>query len=182
MLRSIWSAVFLLWSIPVCFGQAAPSSSLAAGISEGPALPPLEVAMNRLPARDSNAIAVDGWLLDPALRIYSLYSDNLFSSSQAPLTAAGVGITPSIVAEWTNGIHTTTLYGNLDREVYPTANDVNTIDGRAGFTQRYEALRDLTLTVNGDFGPSDLAGGATGVYSDRGRGGNDHRVAEWKCS
>jgi hypothetical protein len=63
----------------------------------------------------------------------------------------GIGITPSLVAEWTNGIHTTTFYGNLDRQDYPSANEVNTLDGRVGFTQRYEALRDLIFTVNGNY-------------------------------
>ena len=55
------------------------------------------------------------------------------------------------MAVWSNGIHTTTLYGNIDRQAYPTDNDVNTVDGRAGFTQKYEAMRDLIFTVNGNY-------------------------------
>src|SRR6185437_6964466 len=115
-------------------------------------MPPLDIPPERLPARDPNAIAVDGWLLYPTLRLYSLYSDNLFFSSVNPfLSVGGIGITPSMVAEWTNGIHTTTFYGNIDRQDYPSANEVNTLDGRAGFTQRYEAMRDLIFTVNGNY-------------------------------
>ena len=72
--------------------------------------------MTRLPARDPNAIAVDGWLLYPTLRLYSLYSDNLFLSPISPISAGGVGVTPSMAAVWSNGIHTTTLYGNIDRQ------------------------------------------------------------------
>ena len=60
-------------------------------------------------------------------------------------------MTPSLAAVWSNGIHTTTLYGNIDRQTYPTDNDVNTLDGRAGFTQKYEAMRDLIFTVNGNY-------------------------------
>ena len=118
--RLVLSALFLIVWIPLAFAQA----------------PPLDVPINRLPARDPNAIAVDGWLLYPTLRIYSLYSDNLFLTPTSPLSVPGFGVTPSLTAVWSNGIHTTTLYGNIDRQTYPTDNEVNTLDGRAGFTQR----------------------------------------------
>jgi len=128
--------LFLIAWIPLAFAQE----------------PPLDVGgSGRLPARDPNAIAVDGWLLYPTLRLYSLYSDNLFLSPTSPLSAGAVGVTPSMVAVWSNGIHTTTLYANIDRQDYPTANEVNTLDGRAGFTQRYEAMRDLIFTVNASY-------------------------------
>src|SRR5262245_46691996 len=74
--------------------------------------PPLSVPLNRLPARDLNAIAIGGWLLYPTLSINSHYTDNFFFSSTNRLAVAGAGVTPSITAEWTNGIHTTSLYGN----------------------------------------------------------------------
>ena len=103
------------------------------------------------PVRPPDAIAFEGWLLYPTLRVYSLYSDNLFLSPTTPLSVPGFGVTPSLTAEWSNGIHTTTLYGNIDRQVYPTDNEVNTLDARAGFTQKYEAMRDLIFRVNGDY-------------------------------
>ena len=115
--------------------------------------------INRLPARDPNAIAVDGWLLYPTLRVYSLYSDNLFFAPTSPLSAGAIGVTPGVVAVWSNGIHTTTLYGNIDRQDYPTANEVNTLDGRAGFTQKYEAMRDLIFTVNVNYAHQTWAAG-----------------------
>jgi hypothetical protein len=134
--RLTFSALFLMAWIPLCFAQE----------------PPLDVpGGGALPAKDPDAIAVNGWLLYPTLRVYSLYSDNLFLSPQRPIAAAGFGTTPSLTAVWSNGIHTTTLYGNMDRQVYPTDNEINTLDGRAGFTQRYEALRDLIFTVNGSY-------------------------------
>src|SRR5581483_8233876 len=124
--------------------------------------PPLDVPLNRLPARDPDAITIDGWQLYPTLRTYSLWSDNLFLSPTGPITAAGVGVTPSLAAVWSNGIHTTTLYGNLDRQVYPTQNEINTLDGWAGFTQRYEAMRDLIFTANGDYTHQTWATGLQG--------------------
>jgi Putative beta-barrel porin 2 len=133
--RLAFSALFLIAWIPLSFAQE----------------PPLDVASSKLPARDLNAIAIDGWLLYPTLRVYSLYSDNLFLSPISPLAGPGLGVTPGLAAVWSNGIHTTTLYGNMDRQVYPTHNEVNTLDGRAGFTQKYEALRDLIFSVNGNY-------------------------------
>jgi hypothetical protein len=141
--RFACSVLFLIAWIPLAFAQE----------------PPLDVARNRLPARDANAIAIDGWLLYPTLRVYSLYSDNLFLSPLRPLSVPGFGVTPSLTAEWSNGIHTTTLYGNIDRQSYPTDNDINTIDGRAGFTQKYEALRDLIFSVNGSYAHKTLTTG-----------------------
>jgi len=141
--RLAFSALFFLTWIPVSFAQQ----------------PPLDVPINRLPARDPNAVTVDGWLLYPTLRVYTLYSDNLFLSPTSPISVPGFGVTPSMTAVWTNGIHTTTLYGNIDRQVYPTDNDINTLDGRAGFTQKYEAMRDLIFTVNGNYLHQTLAAG-----------------------
>jgi len=94
--RSVFSALFLIAWIPLCFAQE----------------PPLDVPRNKLPARDPDAIAVNGWLLYPTLRIYSLYSDNLFLSPVSRIAVPGFGVTPGLTAEWSNGIHTTTLYGS----------------------------------------------------------------------
>lgn len=126
-------ALFLILWMPLAFAQE-PPLNLPSG--------------NRLPAQDPNAISVDGWLLYPTLRLYSLYSDNLFLSPINQLSAGAIGVTPSMAAVWSNGIHTTTLYGNIDRQDYPNANEVNTLDGRAGITQKYEAMRDLIFTAN----------------------------------
>jgi hypothetical protein len=134
--RLLFCALFLVAWIPLSFAQE----------------PPLNVAGGgKLPAQDPNAIAVGGWLLYPTVRLYSLYSDNLFQSPTSPISGPGLGVTPSMTAVWSNGIHTTTLYGNIDRQDFPTNNEINTLDGRAGFTQRYEAMRDLIFTVNANY-------------------------------
>src|ERR1700731_3750443 len=72
--------------------------------------PPLDVPIGgRLGAKPGEAIPLEGWLLYPSVRTYSAYSDNLFNSSQSPISAWGFGLSPSLTAEWSNGIHTTTL-------------------------------------------------------------------------
>jgi hypothetical protein len=155
--RSAFIALFFFAGIPLSFAQIALQTGALSTIGSG--APPPDIVITRLPARDPNAIAVDGWLLYPTLRIYTLYSDNLFLSPISPISAGGVGVTPSLAAVWSNGIHTTTLYGDIDREVFPTNNSIDALNGRAGFTQKYEALRDLIFTVNGDYAHQTWATG-----------------------
>jgi hypothetical protein len=88
-----------------------------------------------------------------------MYSDNLFMSPQSPISVLGFGMTPGLIAEWSNGIHSTTLYGHIDRQVFPTDNPINTFDSEAGFTQKYEALRDLTFSVRGDYSHHTISSG-----------------------
>ena len=90
-------------------------------------------------------------MLYPTIRVYSQYSDNLFLSPLFPLSVLGFGVSPNLVAEWSNGIHTTTFHGNIDRQVYPTANEVNTFDRQVSLTQKYAPLPDLTFRVLGDY-------------------------------
>jgi hypothetical protein len=150
-------ALFFFAWMPQAFSQMVIQTGAQTTIFSG-AQPP-DVTINKLPTRDPNAIAVDGWLLYPSLRLYTLYSDNFFQSPQNPLSVGGLGLSPTLTAVWSNGIHTTTLYGGVDRQDYPTDNSINTLDGRAGFTQRYEALRDLIFTVNGDYTHRTLSTG-----------------------
>jgi Putative beta-barrel porin 2 len=158
--RLAFVALFFFAGIPLSSAQvilqAGPQLTIISqqgGVqsSIGPGNPPPDISINRLPARDPNAIAADGWLLYPTLRMYSLYSDNLFLSPPSPISAGGVGATPSLVAVWSNGIHTTTLYGYIDREIFPADNSIDALNGRAGFTQKYESMRDLIFSVNGSY-------------------------------
>ena len=104
--------------------------------------PPLGVPIaGTLPPRPGQAIPIGGWLLYPTVSQYTKYSDNVFNSPVAPISAWSFGIRPSLTAEWSNGIHTTDLYGNFDSAVYPTHNELNTFNWNTGFTQKYEALR-----------------------------------------
>jgi hypothetical protein len=108
-------------------------------------------AVNAGPTRCRSAIPVGEWLLYPSLRAYSLYSDNLFLAPTAPTKVLGFGTTPSLTAQWTNGIHTTTIFGNIDTQYYPTNTIINTFDREATITQKYAPLPDLTFTAVGDY-------------------------------
>ena len=106
---------------------------------------------NAAPLSCRSAIPVGQWLLYPSLRLYSLYSDNLFLTPTAPTKVLGFGTTPTLTAEWTDGIHTTTIFGNVDTQFYPTDSSINTFDRELTFTQRYSPLPDLTFTAVGDY-------------------------------
>ena len=123
--------------------------------------PPLTVPSTGSLPGPANAIPLEGWLLFPSIRTYSLYSDNFFQSPTARISALGFGASPSLTAQWSNGIHTTTLYGNIDRQVYPTDNAINTFDRQATATQTYSPLPDLTFTALGDYTHKTISSGLT---------------------
>ena len=63
----------------------------------------------------------------------------------------GFGTTPTLTAQWTNGIHTTTIFANIDTQFYPTDSTINTFDREVTVTQKYAPLPDLTFTAVGDY-------------------------------
>jgi len=119
--------------------------------------PPLDVPKTARLTKPTDVLAVDEWSLYPAMRIFSVYSDNFFLSPTSPISAIGFGITPSLTAEWTNGIHTTTIYGNAERQFFPWEHEIDTFDRQAGFTQKYSPLPDLVFKVQGDYTHKTIA-------------------------
>jgi hypothetical protein len=112
--------------------------------------PPLTVPKTGPIRNVPGALTFGGWLFFPSLRVFSVFSDNLYQSPTRPVSVAGIGVAPNLVAEWTNGIHRSTLYGNAEVRRY-TDEQSNTFDRQAGFVQRYEAMRDLIFTFQGDY-------------------------------
>jgi hypothetical protein len=146
VLRVVLGMFFLVGCIGTSFAQSEPPLTVpATGPLGGPA----------------DAIPLGGWLLYPSLRTYTLYSDNLFQSPTARISAFGLGSSPSLTALWSNGIHTTRLFGNIDRQVYPTDNEINTFDRQATATQTYSPLPDLTFSALGDYTHKTVSGGLT---------------------
>ena len=113
--------------------------------------PPLDIPRPTHLTKDPDTIAWNGWLLYPELRLGAVWSDNLFQSASNPINATGYEFEPKLVAKWTNGIHSTTLYGGMERTIYPAQDSLNTSDRKAGFIQQYEPLRDLKFSVQADY-------------------------------
>ena len=119
--------------------------------------PPINIPKGGPPPADPSALAVDGWLLYPSLDTFAQYSDNYFLSPTSKISGWSFGETPKMTAEWSDGIHSTTLFGAFTHIEYPTNNEVNTNDGEATITEQYAPLRDLNFTLLGDYTHNTIA-------------------------
>jgi len=135
LLRAALGPFFLLACITVAAAQQQPPEMPESNVLTTPA----------------DVLSFNGWLLYPEITAYAIGTDNLFQSSTSPVEVGGIGYKPKIVAAWTDGIHTTTLYGNLDQRFYPTQSDLNMFDRNGGFTQQYSPLPDLNIKLQGDY-------------------------------
>jgi hypothetical protein len=128
------------------------NGSIGAGGLAGP-------AAGGLPLQCKGGFPIGGWVLYPSLSLSTLLSDNLFLSVP-PLKVVGFGATPRLTAEWSNGIHTTTIYGTVTGEVYSDS-AINTLNGELNLTQRYSPLPDLVFTAQGDYNHQTIQSGLT---------------------
>ncbi len=123
--------------------------------------PPTVIPPGGPPPYDPNAIAWEGWLLYPSLNLSAESSNNFFLSPSTKIRGWEFGVTPSTTAVWSDGINTTTIYGNLQRLEYPTNNEFNSTNGEGTFTQQYAPLRDLNFTFSADYQHQTLQGAFT---------------------
>jgi Putative beta-barrel porin 2 len=113
--------------------------------------PPLEGPRAGQLLAPPDARTPDGWLLYPTVRFTSLYSNNIFQSPTAPIATSALGLSPSVTAEITDGIHKTSLYGNFGTQYYPSHTALDTLDGQTGFIHTYAPVDDLILRVQGNY-------------------------------
>jgi opacity protein-like surface antigen len=153
MFRSCFDRIRRL-ALVVALGAAFFNISFAAFAQQGLGgleyEPPLDAPKGNPPAKP-DGIVFGEWVLNPTLRLYSLFDSNLYFSPVNPISATGFRINPDLLAQWTNGIHKTVIYGSIDSKQYPSESASNTFDRNAGVIQRYEALRDLVFTAQGDY-------------------------------
>lgn len=127
-------------------------SGLGSATAQSPTPPPLSPPTLRPLPDGTDTLTLGNWLLHPTLALTTLYDSNLYSSPTIPVKGAGFDIRPSILAVADSGIWQSSLYGNIDSKIYPFIDSTNnTLDRQAGFIERYEAMRDLTFTVQGDY-------------------------------
>jgi hypothetical protein len=129
--------------------------------------PPTTIPAGGPPGYDPNAIAFNTWLLYPSVNFLTENSNNYFISPQSKLSGWAFGVDPALTAVWSNGIHTTTLYGSFQQLQYPADNAVpqeskiNSLSGEGTWTQQYAPLRDLNFTFVGDYQHQTLQAGLT---------------------
>jgi hypothetical protein len=129
--------------------------------------PPTTIPAGGPPGYDPNAIAFNSWLLYPSVNFLAENSNNYFVTPTQKLSGWTYAVSPSMTAEWSNGIHTTTLYGNFQQLQYPPdalvpqESKITAPTGEATWTQQYAPLRDLNFTFVGDYTHQTLSAGLT---------------------
>jgi hypothetical protein len=123
--------------------------------------PPTAIPAGGPPPYDPDAITVGRWLLYPSLNLTAQNSNNFFLGSTTKIHGWEFGVTPSATAVWSDGINTTTVYGNFQQLEYPTNNIFNSSNGEGTFTQQYAPLRDLNFTLAADYLHQTLQGALT---------------------
>jgi hypothetical protein len=113
--------------------------------------PPLDVPSAGVLSAPADVLSHGGWLFYPEITLYAVGTNNLFQTPTDPIAVGGVGYLPKLRAEWTDGIHTTALYGNFEQRFYPSQSDLNVFNSNGGFIQNYSPLPDLKFTVQGDY-------------------------------
>ncbi|HEY1796198.1 MAG TPA: outer membrane beta-barrel protein [Stellaceae bacterium] len=105
------------------------------------------------PSRDYSAMVAGDWLLYPTIFAGALFDSNPSQSSSGAKSSAGARLVPSLLAETTNGISKTTIYGMADAQLYTnqSGSNSNTVAARAGFIENYQFAPDLVFNGQGDF-------------------------------
>jgi Putative beta-barrel porin 2 len=104
-------------------------------------------------------LAAGGWMLFPSVFLGAVYNSNLAQAPQGTATenAFGGRVVPRLVSTYDGGIYKTMVYGVVDGDFYHdnVSNnnffDTNTLSATAGFSQAYEATRELLFNVYGNY-------------------------------
>jgi hypothetical protein len=113
--------------------------------------PMAQRSLNDKPVRDYQGLPFEGWMLYPSFFVGAVFDDNIYQSTNDRVSAAGVKLRPSVVADHNAGIHHTTLFTNGDFNIYPDNSDANTVNAQVGFSHKWEAMRDLAFNIGGEY-------------------------------
>src|SRR5712691_29028 len=142
----------------MCAGFASPSWAQV-GAFGGPGLqaPPTVISDRgdpfAKPSREYSALPIGNWLLYPTIFAGAVYDSNVRQTETDRVSSWGARLVPSLLAEATDGIHKTTLYGMADVRLYTDhqADNADATAARAGFMQRFQPMPDLVFNVQGDY-------------------------------
>ncbi|HEV2630175.1 MAG TPA: outer membrane beta-barrel protein [Pseudolabrys sp.] len=98
-------------------------------------------------------MAIGGWLFSPTLFAGAVYNSNVNQTEAGKISSWGERVVPGFTANVDNGIYQTNIYGIADLQNYSASgvNHQTTVDAKAGITQLYMPLPDLTVRGNFDF-------------------------------
>jgi hypothetical protein len=103
--------------------------------------------------REYSALPIGSWLLYPTLFFGGVFDNNVGQAAGGRASSAGARLVPSLLAETTDGIHKTTLYGMADARFYGdnSGRSADTVAARAGVIERYQPMPDLLFNLQGDY-------------------------------
>jgi hypothetical protein len=98
-------------------------------------------------------LAVGGWLFSPTLFAGAVYNSNVNQTNTNKVSSWGERVVPGLTANVDNGIYQTNIYGIADLQNYEQSgvSHQTTVDAKAGVTQIYMPMPDLTFRGNADF-------------------------------
>jgi hypothetical protein len=115
------------------------------------------------PNREYNGLPMGGWMFYPGLMAGVVFDDNIFQTPTNRVARFGARIVPTVLAVRDEGIHQLTVYGTADARMYSGVSEADSVTARAGFSHKYEAMRDLVFRFQGDYtrqtDPFNAAGG-----------------------
>ena len=94
-----------------------------------------------------DGVAVGGWMLYPGVFVGGEYDSNINQSAADRDSGGSLRVVPRVTGAYNGGIHKATVYGIVDARFV----DADTIAATAGFSYNYEAMRDLTFNVYGNY-------------------------------
>lgn len=157
---SLIAAATCLFASPFGAARAQEVQTAQIGSYGGPAGPQLEAPPtpgagegNPLAPAPSteHALVVGDWLLYPTALAAGVYDSNPNQNPTGARAVGGLRLVPNIVAERTDGINKTNLYGMVDSKIYTGQSAANDVAARLGATEDYQPVPDWLLHGRADY-------------------------------
>ncbi|WP_294540072.1 outer membrane beta-barrel protein [uncultured Rhodoblastus sp.] len=144
--------------------DVAPSFAAQGAAIPGSATP--EALASGAGANQSYGIPYGSWMLYPSIFVGGVFNSNVYQTQANQTAAGGARLTPNIEADLDNGLHKTTVYANVDAQLYPGATSklgqtATTVSGRVGLAHIWSPTSDIVARFSVDYTRQDGPFGAT---------------------
>jgi hypothetical protein len=137
-------------------GTGAGSTAVGTGADSGP----VQAAASG--PNPEQGLVLGPWIFYPSMLVGAVYNSNVYNTTFDKRGEFGIRLVPSFVAIDDAGIQKTTVYGNLDAQIFPGASkpavfestsltSPNSLQARLGISHVYQPTPDLKITAIGDF-------------------------------
>ncbi len=99
--------------------------------------------------RDDGSVTIGDVLFNGNLIAGGVYNDNLYSSRFNKVSDVGFNIAPNFTLRRDVGVHSTTVTGNWNSQLYTNNSNANVNTGALAMSHVYEVQRDLIVFLQG---------------------------------